>query len=149
MKANTRIQTLLPYLVHFITTAVRFSILNSSLKVSLPIVDASKQIAFISSVEKWTFFLLQIQTLFEDITKLLRVFDLIKALTENKHLHLEPYVSEIALYDTSTWIKERWPIQFQLAEPSKGLCDVTIFIYCIGRSTSPSSHVLSYWKTCL
>jgi hypothetical protein len=60
---------------------------------------------------KATFFLLQIQTLFEDIPKLLRVFDLIKALTENKHLHLEPYVSDIALYDR---IKERWPIQFYL-----------------------------------
>ena len=33
------------------------------------------------------------QTLNEDISKLLRVFNLVKALIDNKHLYLRPYVS--------------------------------------------------------
>ncbi|XP_028402861.1 TAF6-like RNA polymerase II p300/CBP-associated factor-associated factor 65 kDa subunit 6L [Dendronephthya gigantea] len=57
VKTNQRGQILLPYFVHFLTTAM--------------------------------------QSLDKDIPKLLRIFDFIKALVDNKHLYLKPYVVEL------------------------------------------------------
>jgi hypothetical protein len=59
------------------------------------------QYTFIAPTEARKFPSLQMQTLSEDNLKLVRVFELVKALVDNKHLYLEPYVSTVQHKNTN------------------------------------------------